>query len=667
MKVLNICLSVNIDSTINSSSSDIERIYQNVFKKLISFLYEKPYSKMTFSFTGPQLIWLEKNHPEFLQLTHELIHRKQVELIGGGYYSPVFPLLFPVDRSGQIELLTSEIRRLTGKRPRGMNITSSVWDNSLVPCIKNCGMEYIFLDNSILPPESNFYLPLILNEQGKTVKVIPVLRNLAPSEEKDVSPESYINSLIKQVEKATKNDIYSKKTEERNVFIHLSNSNLKKLLDTNWLDEFFEEAHSNNSINLSLPYEYIHREKNFVSTYISPGLRDDIARWSLIPYTPTEIKNRRQITVYNFMQTYHRFRALYNRMLYVSLLINQCHGDKARKNAARGALWKAQSGDAFICSPDGIFANNAIRQSAYRSLTEAEKYVRSADKFRESVTSFDYNSDGHDDYICSMDKYTACITPVAGCINELDVMHNTGNYTDNMMRIEKFDKVSDNYERGLFIDHLFSREEYNDYKKGLPTGSGIFSQVMFDQAEFSGTKKEIKLKANALFSNMNLPVSLRKNYIANSNGFTIQYILKNEGPIALKGVLVVESNFAQTDFTSADTNSYKVDVVSAGDSAELGSKTKPVSSKNVSFMQITDTSNDISFVLVPNEECSVTCMPLYFRRPTANSSAPQVIGTTFVSSLVWDVDLAAGMEMEKTINFSIITPKKHSVKSKTNK
>ncbi len=59
-------------------------------------------------------------------------------------------------------------------------------------------------------------------------------------------------------------------------------------------------------------------------------------------------------------------------------------------------------------------------------------------------------------------------------------------------------------------------------------------------------------------------------------------------------------------------------------------------------------------------------MPLYFRRPTAKSTAPQVIVTTVVSSLVWDVDLAAGMEMEKTINFSIITPKKRSVKAKTN-
>ena len=82
-----------------------------------------------------------------------------------------------------------------------------------------------------------------------------------------------------------------------------------------------------------------------------------------------------------------------------------------------------------------------IRQNAYRSLTEAEKYIRAADTFKESVTSYDYNNDGLIEYICRMDKYTACISKNAGAINELNIMHNTGNYADNLSRIEKFDKV----------------------------------------------------------------------------------------------------------------------------------------------------------------------------------------------------------------------------------
>ena len=41
--------------------------------------------------------------------------------------------LFPQDRTGQIELMTSEIRQRVGKRPRGMTVFNSIWDNNLIP------------------------------------------------------------------------------------------------------------------------------------------------------------------------------------------------------------------------------------------------------------------------------------------------------------------------------------------------------------------------------------------------------------------------------------------------------------------------------------------------------------------------------------------------------
>ena len=53
------------------------------------------------------------------------------------------------------------------------------------------------------------------------------------------------------------------------------------------------------------------------------------------------------------------------------------------------------------------------------------------------------------------------------------------------------------------------------------------------------------------FSSDQLPVVLRKNYIASSSGIIVQYILKNDSPLPLKALFVVESNFAQTIF--ADT------------------------------------------------------------------------------------------------------------------
>ncbi|MBR0100943.1 MAG: hypothetical protein IJP90_14700, partial [Treponema sp.] len=82
----------------------------------------------------------------------------------------------------------------------------------------------------------------------------------------------------------------------------------------------------------------------------------------------------------------------------------------------------------------------------------------------------------------------------------------------------------------------------------------------------------------------------------------------------------------------------------------------------ISYMQITDTSNDISFVYEPNEICDLVCMPIIFRRPSSASDSPTISGNAFVASLCWNVELEAGKEIEKTINYSIIVPKKKTKK-----
>ncbi|MDE6773507.1 MAG: hypothetical protein K2J14_02660, partial [Treponemataceae bacterium] len=102
---------------------------------------------------------------------------------------------------------------------------------------------------------------------------------------------------------------------------------------------------------------------------------------------------------------------------------------------------------------------------------------------------------------------------------------------------------------------------------------------------------------------------------------------------------------------------YTVAVLSGGEKDDLDAAAKPGSRNDVSYLQITDRANDVSFVYEPNENASVTGMPLFFRRPGADGTV-RVAGTTFVAALCWNVDLAAGGEMEKTIVFTIITPKK---------
>ncbi len=665
MNKLNICLYITASSSVLSHSSDYEEHYQKIYKNIVSFLYENVKNKLSLSFSGPLISWIEREHSEYTQLLSKISSRKQTELIGGGYYSPVFPLLFPQDRVGQIELMTSELRKAVGKRPRGMTLFNSIWDTNLVPCFQSCGMEYVFLDSSLIPKEKRCFLPLIVNEQGKSLNILPVNREfiLNPL----VEPKEYLRNLFDTVNYLTKDDEYNAVTDERIVSIKIDENQFEKIYASRWLEKFYLTAQElfADSIKITLPQEYLHRSDFKIHSYIPAGIQSDVAKWAKTPYKAQENNSNFQTTIFDFLLTYKRNHALYNRMLYISLLINQCKGDKIRKRIAREKLWIAQSGEGYVCNPDGVFANNAVRQYAYRSLTEAEKLIREASgigSFKEAATSYDYNGDGLTDYVFAMKQHNSCVTPKGAQICELDVMHNTGNYADSPSRMVQFDKVEDKYERGFFVDHLFTQEQFVDYKKGNPSGTGIFSQVLFKEEDFDSYRHEIKFIGRGKFSPLNVPVSLKKRISANSNGFMVQYILKNEGPFDIKGTFVVESNFTQTDFSSAKANSYKVEAISNGSAETLDVKETSRSLKKISFVQVTDTSNDISFVYQPNEDCDLFCMPLVLRRPSSYSDIPQISGTAFVNSICWNVELTPGMEIEKTIDFTIIIPKKRKSK-----
>jgi|WetSurMetagenome_2_1015567.scaffolds.fasta_scaffold10328_3 4-alpha-glucanotransferase len=663
-----ICISLGLESATADTAlpSSLEKDYQDVYKPAATFLYSHPECLFCFSFTGIQLSYYRKKHPEFLEILSQLTNRKQVEILGGGYYNPVFPLLFPMDRNGQIEMLSSEIRCTVGKRPRGMTLCASSWDSSLVTNLQTCGMEYVLLDSSLIPPSKQCFLPLIMSDRGKSIDILPVYRNLKPDNK--MSAEIYFAELRKKI---TQEAVEKKSDSEwHTATIMFTHDELKVLIESNWLASLYRTAVDQTDCSIRLTIPSLSRKTAVrIPAFITAGMSEDIAQWAKNPYTAVPKKECYPITIYDFLQTYPQSRALYDRMLYVSMLVNQCHGDKMRKKAAREKLWESQSGEGFVCTSSGAFVNSAYRQHAYRSLIEAEKLIRECSDFEESITNFDYNGDGLNEYIFRMQNYTACVHLIGGTIRELDIMHSAGNYADNLSRVKEFDNCSDNYWRGMFVDHIFNDQDFLRYLNNEPAGDGVFSRIRYDEQHFVPVHNEIQLSAVSFFSEKKQQISLRKKYISNSNGCTVQYILKNESNTKLSAKFIVESNFAQTNFTNSDFNAYKVEIVSAGNRQEINTKksARELNStgllKDVSAVQITDSDNDISFVFEPNENSGFTFVPITFMRPSYRTAEIVPAGMTFSTAMFWDVCLESEMEMEKTINLSILNLQRVTTKN----
>lgn len=660
-----VCFSFILNaSPLRSMKSDVfENDYQTVYKPLIKFIYKHSNVRMSFFFNGPQFQFLKKKHPEFIKLLQELIAAKRVEILGGGFYDPVFPLLFPMDRTGQVDMLSAEIRSATGKRPRGITICGSCWDLSLVTSFSTCGMEYIVLDESLFQKEKILYVPFFMTDKGKGIDIIPVVNSLKPFYE--IKPADYITSTSNKVYSALKKSDIAKNFQSDVipcVTLQFSHNEIKELLEAKWFDGFSEECEKLNCETVT-PYLYKKNCSERIPVFLSAGIDKNVAQWAVESYKAVKLDACNMSTIYDFLQIYPQSRSLYDRMLYVSLLVNQCHGDKIRKRVAREKLWEAQNCDGFICTSKGAFVNSSYRQQSYKYLIEAEKLLRECGKFTESLTSFDYNGDGVKEYVCRMENYFAVVSSKGGAVKEFDVMKSSGNYADNLSRIKEFDGCDDNYERGLFVDHIFTPSEFEHYLENKPCDSGIFSRIKYSELKLSEQHREIQLTVNALF-NKKQKIFLRKKYIINSSGMMIQYIIKNESDSLLSAKFAVESSFAQTNFNSNDFNAFNLEIITNGQKHEIDTK---VSSKelnangkvsNVEGFQLTDTDNGVSFTFEPNECCDLSFVPIVFNRPEYITGEIVPAGMTFANTMFWDINLEPNMEMEKTINFSVFSQHK---------
>lgn len=644
---INLCIALNLTEK-DFSEEDFKSYYQKVIKNLLKFLYRTQHVKMTFCFSGQNLIFIKNNFPEAFDLLTDLLGRQQVEITGGGFYSPIMPLLFPADRTGQIERLTAALHSYLSRRPRGMTLYGNIWDPSLISTIQSSGMEYVLLDSSLIPEsKTEACLPLITSDMGKSVKVIPFYNELLPANDESLASWT---SRIKDKTQEKQNAIVTLSFGPE-AFEKFFNSPLFKFIDE-------ENQKEHPLFELTLPLSYLKTADEFVSTYIPAGMSPQISDWAESAFKRTPNQSHFQRNIFDFIQTYPQTHQLYERMMYVCMILNQGHGDKIRKKSAREALWKAQTGSNFISLPDGLPSVNSKRQDSYKNLVNAEKFIREATDFKEALTRYDYNYDGKNEYICQMQKFNAVISTRGGIITSLDVMSSGYNYASNLSRIEEFDGQSDDYERGIFVEHILDDEEFEKYTSAAGLSHNVFSNINFIEKKFDVKRNEIQLEGRGEVFAMKQGVLLRKKIIVSSGGFVVQYILKNDSPFPLKGYFAVETNFNRSKPDSTQEIPFEAEVIYNTSRKNINADKKYTTDSGISMLKLNDAKAKLSFIMEPNESCGYLFHNINFKRPVLGEKGSlknENVSNTAVNSFFWKVDLAAGMEMEKTINFSIVS------------
>ncbi|MDR1869678.1 MAG: DUF1926 domain-containing protein [Treponema sp.] len=569
---LNLILGSHAHVPSGSPECEFERVYEKKIRPFVSNLYRYSNIQAVLHYSGVLLYWVERTHPEFFMLIEDMVTRKQAEILGGGFYEPMFPLIPPQDRIGQIELFTTYLRKHFGKRPLGCWIPAMAWEQHLAASLCACDMNYTFLSQRQFSQAgmsgAELYSPCISEDQGKIVVIFPVSLSVE---------EELANKSFSQVFVELKNKIDEETGSQGGRIVTVFPENVssapEEAPDTAW-NRFFEEISlSENILETVLPAKVLKNQKTYKKASFpnSSSLEND--------FSPRR-----------FLIDHCEANGIYSKMIFANVLISQLKGDKERKQNAREELWKAQ--DSFLFTPGGGQIRHELRKAAYSSLLRAERLSREKGKFISSLIQYDFDFDNVKEYLFQDARINCYIQQQGAGIFELDYLPKDWNYMDCGSALSAVSNGKAVYtRRTAFADAIVPPETGLDVLQyGLPQGSRLCFNEQFEEISQDRKGKScFKLPADGIDTPFTF-IEMQKCYLLKKDILTVSYMLKNTGKEREKFCFVTEIDFSFAGEGEEFVRFY------TGDS---GGKELPAEKilKGVESLKILDVKNEVQLLL----------------------------------------------------------------------
>jgi hypothetical protein len=528
--------------------AEFEELYSAVLKPLVTALNSRPDIHAVLHFSGPLLEKLEQKKREIFLLIGDLVSRRQIELLGGGFYEPPLSLLPLADKIGQIEMFTTYVRRRFGKKPQGCCLPFGVWEESFAGLLNSCGMLYTFLDAAQFRAAGidgeELFVPWITEDQGKLITVFPVFSSLEEIPVSGGKGERLAAAVFPR---------FSRENREENV------TDFFDVLSRGLEEKRFE---------LCLPGKVLR-------------LLGGTLKRTYFPGSPSAAFSPRR-----FLTRHAEANGIYSKMYFVHTLINQLRGDKSRKQAAREELWKAQRADIFsrggdetlTFGPGGDIACHETRHSVYRALLSSEKITKEKGNCPPPLLAFDFDLDGQPEYLLQ-DKNINCYIRTSGAsLFELDYLPKAWNYLDTFS--------PSGGRRSAFMDRLFDAGLSPFALDGVSGESAVrlCADEMYDAAAD-------KARGRAVFTlapHKDRPfggIEIEKSYQLEKNVLSVSYTLTNRGGAAA-------FSFApQIDFSFAGPKHFSVCCSDPAAAEALAPSQENPAASGVRAFTITDTKN----------------------------------------------------------------------------
>lgn len=430
--------------------------WQKCYSPFLALLKKHPGIRCALHYSGPLLEWIELNRPEAFTDIKELINRRQVELLGGGFYEPILPAIPQEDALGQLTFMSDYLRATFGVVPRGLWLAERVWEPQLPSLITRARLEFTLLDDSHfvysgLDREelSGYY---ITEDAGCALAVFPVnkkLRYLVPFSE----PRSAIDYLRQAEEKSPGVGLTLGDDGEK---FGVWPGTHKWVYEEKYLDRFFELIEDNSDwLTMLTLSEYLDRFPPRGKVYLPTASYDEMMEWALparaqaaFEQTIGELKREKrfdQLSRFlrggfwrNFLVKYPESNLQRSKSFHVSRMVHKkLPGDMETKKS----LWRSQCNCAYWHGLFGGVYLNYLRHANYRNMIQAEIAVdRATHEGGEWVESerTDYDQDGMEEILLRSARVNAFLSPAyGGSLFELDYKPRCFNLSNTMSRREE--------------------------------------------------------------------------------------------------------------------------------------------------------------------------------------------------------------------------------------
>ena len=365
-----------------------EDAYRQGYLPMLEALGRHPSISVSLHYSGCLLDWISGEHPEFFKLLARLISREQVEMMGGGYYEPILPMIPDADKSGQIGRMSEYIWQQFGCRPRGLWLAERVWEPTLAMILADAGIDWTLVDDTAFKMvgknDHELFGYFKTEEQGKYLKVFPISKYL-----RYAIPWHKVEDVIAYLrENASENGnkiaLLGDDGEKFGIWPQTS----KLCWEAGWIEDFFTSIEENGEWLTTIKLgDYAEKYEPAGRVYLPCASYDEMLEWSLpaeVSEQYTELKHRsageRYLDVLghmfsgfwrNFLVKYPEINRMQKKMLAVSARV---HRARALDEADCGIdyLWKAQCNCPYWHGVFGGVYLSDIRATTFTNLIKAE-------------------------------------------------------------------------------------------------------------------------------------------------------------------------------------------------------------------------------------------------------------------------------------------------------